>query len=300
MAIASAAEFTASDKWIDGGGGHTLHLMKIEPTAALRGSLLFVPGLFCDGRFFLNSRGRGPARFFLERGFRVSLADLRGHGASRTPRGPMSYSFDEYAQQDLPAFIEAAWCAVGSPLFVLAHSMGGCVTLAALGVRPELQRKLAGVVVLASAVNDYSDGGLSKRLAIPAAAALSRPLGRFPARRLRLGTCDEPSLLMQQFAHWAKHAVFENRTGEIDYFRALNRVELPIFSGVGAGDRFHASIARARKLLDHLSSPDKTFAVFGRNLGASRDFGHVDLVRGAAAESEIFPRVHRWLQVHSR
>jgi len=260
---------------------------------------LFVPGLFADSRFYLNSRGLGPARFFVDHGFSALLAELRGHGGSRAPSGAAPWSFDEHATEDLPALVAELASSATRPAFVLAHSFGGYLTLAALGLRPELQAALAGVVVLGSAVNDYSDGGFGKRLALPAAAWISRVTGAFPARRLRLGSSDESSLLMQQFASWAKRRAFDSRDGRIDYFRALERVKLPVFAGVGSADRFHASPTRARALFERLGSEQKTFVVFGPGGGPSRAFGHIDLVRGVAAEQEVLPRILEWLNARA-
>jgi predicted alpha/beta hydrolase len=261
-------------------------------------TLLLIHGVFFDGRFFLNARGEGLARFFLARNYRVLVGDFRAHGKSRWPEGKRrwDWSFDEYAQEDMAALVTHARKVQAGPLFVLCHSMGGYVALAGLGCRPELQEGLSGIAILAAAVNDYSDGGLRKRIMIPAGRLISAMVGRFPARRLSLGADDEPPALMKQFAEWASQGSFASRDGRVDYWRALGEVRIPVFSGIGAADIFHASPARARKLFDRLGSADKEFVIFGRSEGQSRDFGHVDIAKGEAAEREVLPRIDGWMQ----
>jgi pimeloyl-ACP methyl ester carboxylesterase len=148
---------------------------------------------------------------------------------------------------------------------------------------------------MSAAVNDYRDGGLPKQAQIRSAALISRVVGRFPARALRQGRWDEPAGLMRQFADWAPNGAFRSADGKTDYWRALGQVTLPVLVGVGAGDAFHASPARARKLADHLGGRTD-FVVFGRETGLSWDPGHYDVVRGARAEAEALPRVVAWMR----
>lgn len=279
--------------------GHRLALRVVEPRAApaVRPTLLLLHGLFSDGRFFLNGAGEGPARYFIDRGHRVCIGELRGHGRSLGPPGRAAWDwcFDDHVRHDLPALIGAATALAPEPLFVLAHSMAGYALLAALGLQPALQQALGGVCLLSAAVNDYREQGLRKRLALHAAALLAGLAGRFPARALRLGVADEPARLMRQFVRWAPEGRFCSEDGRTDYWAALARVCVPVLAGVGAADRFHASPARGRRLVAALGSADRSFIELGRAGGLQRDYGHVDVLRGAAAEREVLPRLAEWM-----
>jgi pimeloyl-ACP methyl ester carboxylesterase len=258
--------------------------------------VLFLPGLFSDGEFFLGRSGRGPAKTFLDNGFVAYLASLRGHGPSRRPdRRAYDWNFDTYVRDDVPDLVRAVSKTHDGPLFLLAHSVAGYAALAALGTQPDLQTRLAGIVVVSSAVNDYSDGGLSKRAQLTFAAQLSRLTGRFPARTLRQGRWDEPAGLMRQFADWAPVGAFRSADGTTDYWQALEKVTLPVLVGVGAGDAFHATPRRAGKLADHVGD-NAELAVYGVGTGLSWDPGHVDVLRGARAETEVLPRVLAWIR----
>ncbi|MCW5253394.1 lysophospholipase [Streptomyces sp. SHP 1-2] len=297
--MSTAAAPYESAYWVPTSDGHELHVRRAGEGRAGDGTpgVLFLPGLFADGTFFLGTAGRSPADVFLAEGYAVHAASLRGHGPSRRADGGRAgdWNFDTYVRHDIPDLVRAVSERHPGPLFLLAHSMAGYAALAALGVAPELQRRLAGVVTLSSAVNDYSDGGLPKRAQILFAATLSRLVGRFPARALKQGRFDEPAGLMRQFADWAPRGGFHSADGATDYWAALAEVTLPALVGVGAADTFHASPARARKLAQHLGS-DVRCTVFGRESGLSWDPGHVDVVRGRRAAEEVLPRLVEWMR----
>lgn len=277
--------------------GHRLHLLTVAPEGLPpeAPALLALHGMFTHGAFFLNGRDEGPGAAFLEAGYRLHIGDLRGHGKSEREDPRSDWNLDAYIREDIPAMIRAI--EGPGPLYLLAHSMAGYAALAALGCDPTLQERLRGAVVLSAAVNDYSDGGFSKRLQIPFSAWISGLLGHFPAKALKMGPCDEPPGLMRQFAEWAPNGDFRGSDGT-DYWAALKAVTLPVFALIGAADLFHASPARARKLFDHLGSSDGTFQICGKEQGFSKDFEHVDILRSSAAKAEVIPRITAWLDAH--
>ena len=287
-----------TEQWIPTSGGHELHLRKVVADSGEDAppGVLFLPGLFSDGEFFLKRNCQGAARPFLDVGFVAYLGSLRGHGLSRWPdRRRYDWNFDTYIRHDVPDLIRAVSSMHSGPLFLLAHSMAGYAALASIGVDPSLQKRLVATVTLSSAVNDYSDGGWSKRVQVASAPLVARLAGRFPARALRQGRWDEPAGVMRQFAQWARDGSFRSADGASDYWQALRRVTLPVLVGIGAGDSFHASVPRARKLADHLGG-EVEFSVFGRESGLSWDPGHFDVIRGARAQAEVLPRVLAWLR----
>ncbi|HVK94523.1 MAG TPA: alpha/beta fold hydrolase [Noviherbaspirillum sp.] len=307
MTISATPPLPYSDRteWIATPDGHQLSLRVLTSDERQpRAAILCLHGLFSDGRFFLNGRQEGPGSVFLEQGYQVMVGELRGHGRSKWPSSsrPWDWSFDEYVQQDIPALINAAAALQegSGPLFVLAHSLGGYALLAALGHDSTLQAKISGVCMLASAINDYSEMGIRKRLLFQGAAFLSNMVGFFPARLLRMGVSDEPANLMKQFLQWAPQGRFASLRDELDYWQCLSRVTLPVWAGVGAADKFHASARRGRRLVDRLASQDKTFIEIGVKSGFSRDFAHLDVLRGAAAKREVLPQLTAWMDARTQ
>lgn len=297
---------TESTHFVSTASGHALALRQVDPPTAHIGgpAVLCIHGLFSDSRFFLGASGKGPARTLLDSGYRVFLGELRGHGRSRWPQGPArnwDWGFDDYVSEDLPALVQAARASHPGPLYVVCHSMSGYALLAALGLSPLLRRSVAGIGLFASAVNDYSEQPVVKRIAFAVSDWISRGVGRFPARHLRVGVSDEPQRLFRQFRAWAADGSFASHDGGTDYWRSVEAVDLPIWAAVGSADRFHASVPRGRKLLARMGTPPehKEFIELGRRNGFSRDFGHVDAVRGEAACSEVWPRLLRWLESRS-
>ncbi len=299
---AASTPLVREEWWVPTSGGHQLHVTQVrtEAASAKAPGILCLHGLFSDGRFFLGSNGEGPARYFIDQGCTAYIAELRGHGGSRWPeKRAWDWSFDAYAQHDIPDLVRAVRARHTGPLFLLAHSMAGYAALAGLGLHADAQRMLSGACVLSSAVNDYSDGGLKKAVMVRFSSLLAGLLGRFPAKALKQGPADEPAALMRQFAEWAATGAFRSVDGAADYWQALGQVTIPVFSGVGEADVFHASPRRAEKLVGKLGSGDKTFVICGRSHGFASDFGHFDIIRGSRAQKEILPRVHEWMLAHA-
>ncbi|MFC6635356.1 alpha/beta fold hydrolase [Microbulbifer taiwanensis] len=294
-------ETQSIDHFISAGGGHQLMVQELVPARGTENgaAVLCLHGIFSDSRFFYNSVQQGAGRYLLDQGYRVLLGNLRGHGRSRWPNGEArcwDWSFDTYVDSDVPALIRFASEQHKGPLLMLCHSFGGYAALAALGLDPSLQAEVSGVAALASAINDYSDGGLSKRIQLPLSDLVAHIFGRMPARRLGLGPSDEPPALMRQLALWAARGSFASVDGSRNYWKLLRNVKLPVYAGIGAADRFHASPARAKKLVEHLGSKDITFETFGRAQGFGHDFSHFDIAAGKRAQSVVLPCVHAWME----
>ncbi|NPD24565.1 alpha/beta fold hydrolase [Corallococcus sp. AB004] len=299
MSTNAKPELASLEFWVPTSQEHALHVVeaRLSGTPDSAPGILFVPGLFSDGRFFLGGQGDGFARTFVDAGCVSYVASLRGHGKSRWPaKRAYDWSFDTYVRHDIPDLVRAVRARHTGPLFILAHSMAGYAVLAALGVDPSLQASLSGVCTLSSAVNDYSDGGFKKRFQLGFSSTVAGMLGRFPAKALKQGPWDEPAGVMRQFTDWAPTGAFRSTDGATDYWSALGNVTLPVFAGVGAADVFHASPQRAQKLVAHLGSARKDLFVLGRAQGLSWDAGHFDVVRGERARAEVLPRVLAWMR----
>lgn len=125
--------------------------------------------------------GRLPDRL-VEAGFRVALAELRGHGRSERPH---RWTLEDHLFRDLPALLGAL---EADRIHYVGHSMGGMLGFASLG----LDRGLASVTGLAAPLALGAGSPL-----VPLAARVVKPVAararpaRIPMDRL-LGALAHP------------------------------------------------------------------------------------------------------------
>jgi pimeloyl-ACP methyl ester carboxylesterase len=259
-------------------------------------TLVFLHGVFSDSRFFLSSKGSGPAEFFIDENTNIVLFDFRDHGKSHNKDSKRLYqwSFDTLINQDIPAVIHFCQQEFSCPIDFVAHSFGGYVLLASIATHHELQRYCNKISLIGTAINDFSDGPFSKRLQFYFAHYLSMVLGYFPASTLKIGPSNASKQLMKQFLVWAKSRTFCSLDHSIDYWELLQRVDVPVLSLIGQNDMYHATPKRAKFLFDKLKNQTNRFVVCGRENGFLRDYSHFDIVNSKQAYSEILPLVKNW------
>src|SRR5207253_8610980 len=116
---------------------------------------------------------------------------------------------------------------------------------------------------------------LGKAALTEVTAALARVVGRFPARRLAVGSDDEPLGYVADFLRGSRTSDWRARDG-FSYWEALPRVPVPVRAWVGSGDRLMSPPADARGLLACV--PDGAVRVVGRASGLAFDPGHMAMV----------------------
>ena len=216
---------------------------------------------------------RGPMpRALLERGARVFLAELRGHGASRVEPG-RRWSLATHLDRDLPALLEGARREADvSAVHLVGHSMGGllgCALLAReaplasltaiatpllLGAKRPLLRLASALLGPLAVLTPRERLVPMDRLLRVLSTPLSRPGARAPLRLLQRLTglanpvASEPEALREilagadpespeVFAELARYAVLRRRSiAGIDLVAALHASTLPIAAVVGSDD----------------------------------------------------------------
>lgn len=209
-----------------------------------------------------SGRYAGVAEALHARGYRVFAFDLRGHGRSEGPRAFVQ-SFDEFLG-DVGAYLR--WVDVqapDSPRFLLAHSLGGCIsTLFTLRHRP----KLAGLILSGPALKLGEDFSPAK---IAAGRFLGRWLPRLPIEKLdsRSVSRDPEVVRAYQsdplvFHGWVKTGfglAFMTAAEEVG--ARMEEVDLPLLILQGAKDRL-VNKAGGRELYQRARSKDKTLTVY--------------------------------------
>ncbi len=257
--------------------GVTLRIDRVRATGERKGVVVCLHAMMTDGRYFGARKDGSFAATLAAAGFDVLVADFRGHGRSRPPTaGPDDWSFDDLVELDLPAIVATAASASScapDDLILLGHSLGGLVTIAALGTGRIASPHL--VLLPATSVWLLGVAGPLRRRAMMAtyrqATAL---LGKAPIRALRIGTADEAKTYVHQLTGWARAARWTSLRG-VDYTAAAETITAPVLPFVGAGD-WMCTPADARAFIGHLACTAE-LRIVGRANGDAIDPDHFSL-----------------------
>src|SRR5512137_18308 len=197
-----------------------------------RPPVLLVHGLSAN-RWTMDSgvEGFSLAAHLARAGFRTFSLDLRGHGDSRRPpRGPESWNFDRYVEEDVPAALDAIRRETGEDRVLwVGHSLGAVLGLASCQLHPE---RIAGIVAIAGPLHFEEDGPVARwmgwgplvdgrhnrtlaRMVAPAAGSLGSPMAELAInvenvdrpvfRRLMAnGIEDVPGPVFRQLSDWVR------------------------------------------------------------------------------------------------
>lgn len=268
--------------------GVQLALHRLRAHRDGRPALLLVHGAFTNHRFWLYSPdGRGGLAHFLgAAGFDVWLADLRHHGESAREPRPLAWTFEDWVLHDAPALVARVHEETdGAPLAWLGHSAGGAAGLCWL-TRVAAAAPLGAIVTLGTP-GPRRMGPIRWSLAATT-IALSRALGRFPARTLRFGSEDEAAGVLAEWMRWNVRGGWVGSDG-FDYFAALAGVRTPYLAVAGASDHIYAPPAACRQVVERIGAERKTLAI-------EPGLTHRGLVLDGRARDSCWPRVATWLK----
>ncbi len=236
--------------------------------------------MLVDRRTLDRPRGRGLVSVLAARGIAVLWPDLRGHGESGPRAGDGGdWGYDDLVEKDVPALVEAARVRFPElPVYAVGHSLFGHVSLAHAARHPAVP--LAGIAMLSC---NYSNpewrrrrsSWLLKGVLTEVLTGIGKVVGRFPARRLRIGSNDESLGYIRDFARCWRVGDWQARDG-FSYYSALPNVRARVRAWVGAGDWLMSPSADARGLVAPV--PGARLDVVGRESGLPFDPGHMATV----------------------
>ncbi len=318
-------DVTASDGW-------RLRMYHRAPAVQrFEEPVLLCHGLASNHRNFDFDPPWSVAHALADAGFNVFSVDWRGIGGSRgAPRGvdPSDHDFDDFVRQDAPAFLREALARTGArQAFWVGHSLGGLVGYAT--AEGPSARLLAGIVSLGSPAifaypSLYRDllhiahvlswpRALRQRwlsfaaapflgyLRLPLTDVVYNPKHIPPAQQRKLAAhivSDVGRRLLLQFEEWLECGAFRSYGGRVDYRAGLANIQVPLLIAGGSSDRL-APVEVVKEVFDHAGSEDKTLLIFGTDSGDALDYGHGDLIFGAGAPTEVYPRIVDWLQARA-
>lgn len=266
--------------------GGRFAVTRVEPGEPARGTVVCLPGMFSNRRFWLSDRGVGLAAHLAAAGFAAYLVEHRQLGASPRPAGARA-GLDEHVRHDLPLVQSIVAEERPGPVFWMGHSFGGVMAARAAATSLDAEA-VAGLVLFAT---QFEVG--KTPLSFPTnllMRALAYGLGRFPGRRLGLGPEDEPPAAFADAARWVARG---RRRPE--FRQTLAKITAPTLAVVGAGDTIDPP-AGCERFIGHFAATDKTFVRAGVETGYSTDYDHPGIVVGKRARGEIWPLVTEWLK----
>lgn len=221
--------------------GWSLAVSEFPARGRARGVVLAGHAMMANRRTLDRPRGQGLASTLAEAGLHVYTFDVRGHGESSPAAAAGGrWSYDDVVNGDIPAMV--AWVRQRHPdlrLGILGHSLIGHGALLWLGITPEAP--VDALVLYATNLwirqcEPRTARWLRKRATLALWLLLSRPLGYFPARRLRFGTDDEPVSLVRDFGRWVATDGCKRLSDGVDYLAGRARVKQPVLAFVGEKD----------------------------------------------------------------
>lgn len=271
-----ALELRASD-------GVSLACTVHTPEKRSIGDVVLVHGAFSRQSSF--TWPGGLADFFREAGHRVMTFDFRGHGKSGTPaRDGGGWTYDDLVRRDLPAVVDALRARrARGPLWIVGHSLGGHVALAAQGVGLV---RADGIVTMGTTLwrrsNASAIGWVGKRALLRFFSEAAERRGYFPARFFRVGSDDEALGYVRDMDRIAR-GEWKSADGQDDYDAGMRSITAPVYAIASDGDRLQSSPAAVRSF--HASCKDLVVDVISRADDGGPPPNHAELVTTRKARS---------------
>jgi len=118
--------------------------------------------------------------------------------------------------------------------------------------------------------------------------AVSRLLGRFPARSLRFGNEDEAAEIIAEWMEWNVRGRWLGMDG-FDYFAGLAALSTPYLGVAGGADWIFAPPRACRQVVERVGGANKKLAV-------EPGLSHRGLVLSERARLSCWPNVVAWLK----
>ncbi len=262
-----------------------------------RGVVVLFPAMMCDARTLDRPRGDGLASRWAARGWEVWTVDFRAHGRSGRAETPVRY--DHLVARDVPAVAAAARRVAGMrPLVLGGHSLGGHVTLAALAwgcADADAWIGLAANIWLPDLEPDWRLWA-RKAANLAAFVGVSRAVGRFPTRWLKMGTEDESTAYVEDLARFP----FQRRWGpaafhDVDYLTLARAWRRPKLNLLASDDRLLASFEGAMRWTCAAGATPMRVGRGASNVDGAPE--HMSLVTDPAHLGWLHT-VDRWLSWH--
>jgi len=305
-----------------------LYRYRAAPVARARPPVLLMPGIGANHLNFDLSDETSLVRYLSAAGYDVWVVEPRGRGLSSRPQlfsgRHYDWSFDEYAEQDLPAAAAVVAKASGQGrLHLVGFSTGALAAYAYLsGPAPSVNvaslESLGGPSTFKRTATHVS-GRIVRSLRFLRHRFLMRVLapvaGRYHPLPIQLihnpenldGPTQRRAMVnvianfsrneLLQYGDWLMHDAFRSIDQRRDYRAELPRIHAPALFMAGPRDLLAPPDA-VKDAYDAVSSADKRFVILSRAQRSTVNYGHFDMLLGTHARTDVFPVIRDWLEAH--
>lgn len=314
---------TTSDGW-------RVAVFRYRPETPLGGDpVLLVPGIGANHYNFDLTDETSLARHLAARGHDAWVVELRGRGFSTRPLlfSGLHYdwSFDEYAERDLPAAAAVVARITGrSRLQMVGFSIGALASYAFLA-DPHRQTAVSSLVAIGGPASfkragTHLSGRVVRSLRFMRHRFLMRVMapvsGYWHPSPIQLihnpenmeGATQRRAMVnlisnfsrneLLQYSDWLSNDAFRSIDQRRDYRAELHKVTVPSLFLAGPRDLLAPPDA-VKDAFEAVSSTEKRFVILSRAQKFSVNYGHFDMLLGPHAAVDVFPVVVDWLDRHA-
>lgn len=281
------------------GDGAALRASVDDPPVGvpLRGTCVMAHALFARKTEFGSLSRAGLAQAYAAAGWRTIAFDFRGHGASGLPSSGRECGYDDLVRWDLPAVVGCARArSERKPVVVLGHSLGAHVALASQGTG---RLEADAIIAVAASVwlRELEPSRVrwaAKRLLARGLCEVASRFGRFPARRLRIGSDDASAKFASDALTLMTAGAWRSEDHVDDYLGSLARVVVPVCAVASHGDRVVCHPESAALFARRCAGPIEIIRVT-RSDDGGRAPGHMAMVTTPRARSHLLAAL-RWVE----
>lgn len=264
----------------------------------MRGTCVLAHAMFARKTEFGRRDRAGLAQAYAAKGWRTIAFDFRGHGESALPKGVADWGYDDLVRRDLPVVVGCARARSDDlPVIVVGHSLGAHVALASQGagyIEADGIVSIAGNVWLRELEPSMLRWAAKAAVVRATLSAVGR-FGRFPARKLRIGSDDASERgIRELFRGASDDGKWRSNDGRDDYLASLANIVVPVCSIASDGDRITCHPMAAEAFVRRCSGPLEIVRIAKSDDGR-RAPGHMEIVTTERARSKLMSAL-AWME----
>lgn len=267
--------------------------------------ILLIHGSIENGKIFYSESGKGLAPYLAQQGFDVFVADLRGKGSSL----PLVHAKSPASQTDtiegeLPFIINKVKEITGTDALHLgAHSWGGVLLLSAYALF--YQEWNIKSMIFFGTKRRIGIRTFEKFRTIDLGWTLLGSLftllyGYLPAKKLRMGSDDEPGKFYFQLNRWVYSKRWIDPETKFNYREKINTLHLPpLHFYTGIHDRLLGHPHDVKRLAAETGQAHATVSILGKQNGNLHNYNHINILTHPDAVNDHFPEVAELFKKYS-